>query len=209
MPDPSLQLIRQVWGRRPCQWLSQAALGALGGIWLIWNPSEHSLQSSLIGNFSVTAILVRLTDGLPWKFTAVYGTNSTALRTAFWEELDRVASLPHPIWCLGGDVNITRWSFEKNSNPNFSAGMADFEDFISRNDLLDIPLEGNLFTWSDHSAQPTLSKLDRFLPSRPWDESFPSSNSLALPKPTSDHCPILLDTQPVLRGPKPFRVKMF
>ncbi|KAL4204707.1 hypothetical protein AMTRI_Chr01g133350 [Amborella trichopoda] len=86
--------------------------------------------------------------------------------------------------------------------------MLNFSDFISRNELLDIPLQGNPFMWSDHSSQPTLSKLDRFLTSLQWDDAFPGSHAMALPKPTSDHCPILLQTHSVYRGPKPFRFEL-
>ncbi|KAL4184342.1 hypothetical protein AMTRI_Chr10g540 [Amborella trichopoda] len=86
--------------------------------------------------------------------------------------------------------------------------MVEFSDFITNNDLLDIPLQGNRFTWSSHSSQPILSKLDRFLFSLEWEENFPGSHSLTLPKPISDHCPILLSTLAVARGPKPFRFEL-
>ncbi|KAL4180659.1 hypothetical protein AMTRI_Chr12g266970 [Amborella trichopoda] len=86
--------------------------------------------------------------------------------------------------------------------------MLDLSDFISHNELLDIPLQGNLFTWSDHSSQPTLSKLNRFLTSLQWDDAFLGNHAMALSKPTSDHCSILLQTHLAHRGPKPFRFEL-
>ncbi|KAL4181499.1 hypothetical protein AMTRI_Chr12g237630 [Amborella trichopoda] len=86
--------------------------------------------------------------------------------------------------------------------------MRDFSDFISRNELLDVPLQGSKFTWSNHSSNPTLSKLDRLLTSVDWDEKFPKTTSLALPKPASSHSPILLDTNAIPRGPCPFRFEL-
>ncbi|KAL4180048.1 hypothetical protein AMTRI_Chr13g90220 [Amborella trichopoda] len=86
--------------------------------------------------------------------------------------------------------------------------MRDFSYFISRNELLDIPLQGSDYTWFNHAAESSLSKLDRFLLSPNWEEQFPGSFALALPKPTSDRCPILLDTIAVRRGPKPFRFEL-
>ncbi|KAL4196827.1 hypothetical protein AMTRI_Chr04g248190 [Amborella trichopoda] len=83
-----------------------------------------------------------------------------------------------------------------------------FFDFISRNELIDIPLQGSRFMWSSHSPQPTLSKLDRFLISIKWEQAFPGSHALSLPKTTSNHCPILLDTIVVHRGPKQFRFEL-
>ncbi|KAL4194048.1 hypothetical protein AMTRI_Chr05g57320 [Amborella trichopoda] len=123
-------------------------------------------------------------------------------------ELDVVAALPHLVWCLGDDFNITRWSHESNLNTNVSQGKLDFSAFISRQELLDIPIQGQAFTWSNHSAQPSLVKLDRFLLSLDWEVAFLDSHALTLPKPTSDHCPILHDTQAIYRGPKPFRFEL-
>ncbi|KAL4195545.1 hypothetical protein AMTRI_Chr05g65220 [Amborella trichopoda] len=127
---------------------------------------------------------------------AVYGPCTSTIKPLLWYELDYVASLPHPIWCLGGDFNTTRWSFERNSSSCLSQGMVDSSNFISKNELLNIPLQDNKFTWSSHSSQPILSKLDRFLLSLHWEEFFPDSHALTLPKPTSDHCP------------KPFRFEL-
>ncbi|KAL4183554.1 hypothetical protein AMTRI_Chr11g155680 [Amborella trichopoda] len=203
-PEPDLLSVIRVWARSPCQWISRPALGASGGIWVVWNPTEHSLISYHIGDFTVTVLLSRNSDNLEWKFTSVYGPKWSSLRPRLWEELDDIAFLPHPIWCLGGDFNITRWSFERNSSNTISKSMIEFSDLISKHELIEIPLIGNQFTWSDHGAQPTQSTLDRFLVSPSWEESLTGSYALTLPIPTSDHCLILLNTQPVPRGPKPF-----
>ncbi|KAL4186973.1 hypothetical protein AMTRI_Chr09g36850 [Amborella trichopoda] len=197
-PDPTLQSIRSVWGRRPCQWESLPATGASSGIWVIWNPTEFNLLSAHIGDFSVTVLLTRTTDGALLKFSSTYGPNSVSFRPP----------LPHSGWCLGGDFNITRWSHETNHNTNISQCMLDFSDFISRQELVDIPIQGNAFTWSNHFAQPSLAKLDRFLLSLGWEVMFPDSHALTLSKPTSNHCPILLDTQTNCRRPKPFRFEL-
>ncbi|KAL4202189.1 hypothetical protein AMTRI_Chr02g262430 [Amborella trichopoda] len=149
-----------------------------------------------------------MSDGLEWKFSTIYGPCSSACRPWFWSEFDLVASLAHPIWCLGGDCNITRWSHKRNSTSQISQGMVEFSDFITRNNLLYIPLQGNRFTWSNPSSQPSLSKLDRFLFSTDWEEKFPSSHFVALPIPVSDQCPILLSTLAVNRGPKPFKFEL-
>ncbi|KAL4183441.1 hypothetical protein AMTRI_Chr11g98240 [Amborella trichopoda] len=206
--EPTVQLIRQIWGKKPTQWVAISANGASRGIWVVRNPLKHTLISSFLGEFSVTILLSSIPDGFPWKFMAVYGPNSSSLRHNFWSELDHVAALPHPSWVLGGDFNVTRWPYEHNVSDSINQDMRDFADFIARNELIDTPLQGSRFTWSNHSSNPSLSKLDTFLFSTTWEEYFPGSLSLALPKPTSDHCPILLDTNTVHREPKPFRFEL-
>ncbi|KAL4194643.1 hypothetical protein AMTRI_Chr05g60480 [Amborella trichopoda] len=160
LPEPNLQLIRQVWGRRLSQWVSLPANGASGGIWVVWHPSDFTLNSYFIGVFSVTILLSCISDGIPLKFTAVYGPTSSSLRSKLWSKLGHVASLSHPIWCLGGDFNVTRWSQKRNSSNSISPEMRDFSDFISRTELLDILLQGSRFTWSNHASNPILSKLE-------------------------------------------------
>ncbi|KAL4198931.1 hypothetical protein AMTRI_Chr03g142470 [Amborella trichopoda] len=194
-PEPTLQLIHQIWGKRHTQWVSLPANGASGGIWVVWISMDHSLISSHIGVFSVTILLSSVPDGIPWKFKAIYGPNSASLKHSWWSELDYVAALLQPISCLGGDFNVTRWSYERNSLTPISQDMRDFADFISRNELIDILLQGNHFTWSNHA-----------LPSQNLIASW--SHALVLPKPISDHCPIFLDTNIVRRGSKPFRFEL-
>ena len=47
--------------------------------------------------------------------------------------------------------------------------------------------------------------LDRFLYSNEWGQLFPQGLQEALIRRTSDHWPIVLDTNPFMRGPTPFR----
>ncbi|RVW54237.1 putative ribonuclease H protein [Vitis vinifera] len=52
---------------------------------------------------------------------------------------------------------------------------------------------------------PVCKRLDRFLYSNEWELSFPQSLQEVLPRWTSDHWPIVLDTNPFKWGPTPFR----
>ncbi len=80
---------------------------------------------------------------------------------------------------------------------------------ISRNlfslGLMDIPLEGGKFTWSNNCATPAMSRIDRFLFSSEWEDRYPTVVQKRLPKLLSDHFPILLECGKFLRGKRPFR----
>ena len=52
---------------------------------------------------------------------------------------------------------------------------------------------------------PIYKRLDRFLISFEWDHFFSQSLQVALPRWTSDHSPICLETNPLKGGPIPFR----
>ncbi|KAK9929868.1 hypothetical protein M0R45_026941 [Rubus argutus] len=83
--------------------------------------------------------------------------------------------------------------------------MTDFNNFITDTNLCDTPLQNAEFTWSNNMENAIWCRLDRFLFSTEWEDNFPDVRQLALPRVTSDHCPVLLDTIKVKWGPTPFR----
>ncbi|EOY08729.1 Uncharacterized protein TCM_023829 [Theobroma cacao] len=70
--------------------------------------------------------------------------------------------------------------------------MALFSNFINIVELVDLPLSGGLFTWSDNRDDPTKCRLDRFLLSSKIVLQFPSLVQKVLPRSTSSHNPISL-----------------
>ena len=71
--------------------------------------------------------------------------------------------------------------------------MHDFSDFITEFGLMDIPLEGGMFTWSNNRKISAKSIIDRFLFSLEWADHFGLVNQRRLPRLLFDHFPILLD----------------
>lgn len=83
-----------------------------------------------------------------------------------------------------------------------------FSDWINSHSLVDLPLGGARFTWSNHQDTPILSHLERFLVSGDWIDLFPEVSQVAFPKPVSDHCPIIIDSNCERWGPVPFRFEL-
>ncbi|KAI8559857.1 hypothetical protein RHMOL_Rhmol04G0208000 [Rhododendron molle] len=69
--------------------------------------------------------------------------------------------------------------------------MRDFSEFMDRMEMVDIPMTGRSFTWSNFQANATQSKLDRFLFSQEFLHKF-KVVQWGLPRPISDHCPIMI-----------------
>ena len=104
-------------------------------------------------------------------------------------------------WCLGGDFNVIRFPSKRLGAGRFSRCMYDFSDFISLHGLMDNPLEGGLFTWSNSTSA---SRIDRFLFSPALVEYFSHFSQKRLPRVLSDHFPILLESGSHRRGRIPF-----
>ena len=105
-------------------------------------------------------------------------------------------------WCLGGDFNVIRFPLERLGAGRFTRCMYDFLDFISLHGLMDIPLEGGIFSWSNCTSA---SRIDRFLFSPVLAEYFTHFSQKRLPRVLSDHFPILLESWSHRRGRIPFR----
>ncbi|XP_006606862.1 uncharacterized protein [Glycine max] len=72
-------------------------------------------------------------------------------------------------------------------------------------ELQEIKSYGSRFTWCRPNGS-VRSRLDRCLVSEQWLIKWPDSSQQVLHRDYSDHCPILLKTDMVDWGPKPFRV---
>ncbi len=99
---------------------------------------------------------------------------------------------------------MVRFPSEKSSMSAFTSSMHDFSDFITEFGLLDNPLEGGRFTWSNNRETMSMSRIDRFLFSPDWADHFGLVTQRRLPQVLSDHFPILLDCGRILGGKRPF-----
>ncbi|GKV15245.1 hypothetical protein SLEP1_g26043 [Rubroshorea leprosula] len=82
--------------------------------------------------------------------------------------------------------------------------MREFNCFIHTAELIDLPLVGRKFTWYNSNGQ-QMSRLDRFLLSNEWILNWKDVKQWGLKRTVSDHCPILLKSEKVDWGPKPFK----
>ena len=83
--------------------------------------------------------------------------------------------------------------------------MIDFSDFISEQGLVDLPLEGGTFTWSNSKQVASCFRLDKFLLSSDWEEYFPNIHQRQLQRLLSDYFPILEERGNFQRDSRLFR----
>jgi hypothetical protein len=94
-------------------------------------------------------------------------------------------------WCIRGNFNVTRFPSERFGKARLCSAMTDFSDFISDQELMDLPLAGGSFTWSISHDPPMWSRIDRFLVSHDWEVRFPLVSQKRLSCLYSDHISIL------------------
>ena len=114
-------------------------------------------------------------------------------RRFLWEELFSLSSWWNVPWCMGGDFNVVRFPSEHSDSTVFTVAMREFSDFISEQSLIDLPLEGGSFTWSNLQEVESKARLDSFLFSTNWKAKFPNVCQRRMSMLLSDHFPIVLE----------------
>ena len=197
-------VVRDVWESRFKGWECLPSVGALGGVLVIWDNRFATKVDSIHGIFSVFVLLDIRGRG-QWWISSVYGPNSPRLRSMLWDELGFLCGFCGSHWCMGGDFNVIRSPAEKLNGNRLTSSMKEFDSLIRECSLRDIPLSNARFTWSARRHYTVASRLDRFLFSSAWEDVFPDLVQESLPRQSSDHFPIVLESSKVMWGPTPFR----
>ncbi|KAG6639907.1 hypothetical protein CIPAW_10G134600 [Carya illinoinensis] len=103
---------------------------------------------------------------------------------------------------MGGNFNIVHFPSERSGTHRHSATMEEFSEFVFDLDLMDLPLLGGEFTWSNGQGW---SRLDRFLVSPSWEAYLPELSHKWLPSVCSDHFTIMLDCGGIMGRHRPFK----
>ncbi len=188
---------------------SMDAAGTRGGILSAWNPALFECGHSWAGSFSLNTVLRRRVDEMVFTLSNIYGPTAAALKEPFFQELRDIGSRAAGIWAMVGDFNLLLSRFDKNGPPPHVSDMLRFRNVINSLGLSDLPLSNRAFTWTNGRPNPTLERLDRAFISRDWALFFPHSTLRALPRPTSDHSPLLLTAFSFVPAANLFRFEAF
>ncbi|RVW13169.1 Transposon TX1 uncharacterized 149 kDa protein [Vitis vinifera] len=198
-------VVRSLGSGRFLDWRALDADGTAGGLLICWDKRLMEVVDWEEGQYSLSCRFKNVEDGTVWVFTGVYGPFIREAREGLWEELGAVRGIWDEPWCLGGDFNSTLYQGERNRQGRITPNMRRFAHIIDDLGLVDLPLQGGAFTWSGGLNNQSWARLDRFLVSPSWLDKFSGVNQRRLPRPVSDHFPILLEGGGLRRGPSPFR----
>jgi hypothetical protein len=100
-----------------------------------------------------------------WKLTTVYGPCDEPARTEFidWFRNHDIEDTEN--WIFLGDFNFYRSLSNRNRPGGNLADTFIFNDAIGHLGLVELPLKGRAFTWSNMQSEPLLEQLDWFFTS--------------------------------------------
>ena len=113
--------------------------------WTLWDPRMVHVMLSIR---TIQNMICMLKSGnVEFFFSACYRFNSYMQRRVLWKsiiEQSKYSGLP---WIAVGDFNTIRWHYENNGGATPRAvGLIEFNDFIQKAGLIDLKLNGPLFT---------------------------------------------------------------
>ena len=135
----------------------------------------------------------------------MYELCTPPLKLQFLDELRDSYGLVGDNWIVGGDFNLTRFSYEKSNRATYFPLMANVNNFITDSSLINFSPSKFSFTLSNFQEETIMVKLDCFLVSPSWESHFPRSNCTGKARLISDHVPICLDTKPLRWGSFSFK----
>ncbi|KAK3189698.1 hypothetical protein Dsin_029259 [Dipteronia sinensis] len=95
-------------------------------------------------------------------------------------------------WILGGDFYTVLDSSERKGGGGNVTSMRNFGSFISKMKVINIPLRGISFTWTNHRERASWAKLDRFLISPLLISWMPNIVQVGLSGTISDHNVVMI-----------------
>ncbi|WOL07007.1 hypothetical protein Cni_G15742 [Canna indica] len=143
-------------------------------------------------------------------FIGVYGPPSQNLSHSFIDSLYLIIQNASERIILGGDFNLTKNDSECSNCRGSPRDSMSFSKFIVDNDLVELPIFGSPFTWTNNQIPPALAKLDRIFINSTVLNRFLFLRIEGGSRQLSDHTPLILRNE-VRRsgGPRPFRLEAY
>jgi endonuclease/exonuclease/phosphatase family metal-dependent hydrolase len=139
--------------------------------------------------FAIWLSFTSTVNSISWNLVVVYGPCRQPGRDEFVNWLCNLHIDGEYLWLFMGDFNFYRYAENRNRpGGNFNDSLV-FNNIISHLGLVEIPIKGRSFTWSNMQSSPLLEQLDWVFTSSSWSSRFPMTVVIPLAKTTSDHLP--------------------
>lgn len=185
------------------------SIGASGGILVGWVDSVFQGTIHEIQDFAVTIDFKARHNAEKWRLTTVYGPCQGEKRDTFAQWMYDLQVDPEQNWMFVGDFNFYRFMDNRNREGANVHDMNIFNAIINNLGLVEIPLKGRQYTWSNMQESPLLEQLDWCFTSLAWSLHYPSTLMLPMAKMTSYHIPCTVQIGTKIPKAKVFRFENY
>ena len=163
------------------------SVGNSGGLITAWMSSVFTGVPIFSETFALGVRLTSTQSNDSWTLVNIYGPCVDPNRTIFTTWLFDLDIPNCEDWLILGDFNFIRAPDNRNRGGGDANDMLLFNEFIRRQSLVELPIKGRSFTWSNMQIDPLLEQLDWHFTSVNWAAKYPNTVVMPLGKPTSDH----------------------
>ena len=187
-------------------------IGFAGGIWLLWNVDRVEVIQLAKTEQEIHVEVKVLPSNLSWIFTAVNASPRYAERQILWENISKVADFHNKPWIITGDFNEPLAGEDKFGGRPVSINRSLlFKESLDECNMMDMSFNGPKYTWTNRREINSLiqERIDRFFMNPSWCLLYPDAKVSHLTRCHSNHCPVLMETNPKrpmqLNGPFKFQ----
>lgn len=112
------------------------------------------------GYNNITTIYSSRLTGFKWAVCNVYSPCEYNDKAIFWDNLEEIRQWWHGPVCIGCDLNAVRSEVGGNRVNGDSRNKSFLNEFIVKQELVDLPLVGGSYIWSNIHTNPLLCRLD-------------------------------------------------
>jgi hypothetical protein len=139
--------------------------GALGGLIVLWISKKFDGHIILEESFGIAISFTSVISAENFVLVNVYGPCEGIERENFVAWLFHLDIPDEANWILLGDFNFYRFAKSRNQlGANFT-DIATFNEIISYLGLVELPIKGRSYTWSNMQEVPLVVQLDWFFTS--------------------------------------------
>jgi hypothetical protein len=162
---------------------------------IIWNGTLFKGELQFQNEFSLSVKFTCRISEATWIMTNIYGPCSSERKNAFIDWFSNIDMTDDTDCLILSDFNFIRNPTDRNKQGGDINEMLAFNDSISKLGLIELPLKGRKFTWSNMQHDPLLERLDWFFTSSSWTLNYLATLVYPLVKPISDHVPCVVSIE--------------
>lgn len=135
-------------------------MGASGGLLVAWNENMFHGECLFKNRYSISIRFTSAHTGASWILTNIYGPCEAEEKEIFLHWFQNIQMPDDTDWLVVGDFNYIRYPSNRNIGTGDFNNMMKFNEARSELALVEIPLKGRNYTWSNMQEAPLLEKID-------------------------------------------------
>lgn len=176
---------------------------------MLWKSTLFSGSCVFQNSYALSVEFVSLHNGSTWLLTNVCAPCTPFGKREFLSWFRNIQMPDLVDWLIVGDFNLYRNLEDRNKPGPDVQEMLLFNEAICKLGLIELPLKGERFTWSNKQLCPLLERLDWFFTSFGWTLNYPNCWGETMTMEVSDHTPCLISISTAIPRSKTFRFENF